>query len=171
MRDSSATARSNTQDASRFCSASAAWTIPLRSRLSDSARSFPPAIHEIVKELSAINIERFPNATLDLLRTFLEKTIKAYAEILNEDIKKRSNDQGFVYLSNCLIWLEEHFKSTGQNAFLQPLQKIRSERYGFVGSKSHLDATNHNHHVVAVPDDVRDCWITIEGVLKAVLKP
>ena len=133
--------------------------------------SFPASIHEIVKELSAINIQRFPNATLDLLRTFLEKTIKAHAEVLGEEIKKSSNEQGFVYLSNCLVWLEQHFKSTGQTAFIQPVQKIRSGRHGFVGSKAHLDATNHNHHIVATPDDVRECWATIESVMKAVLKP
>jgi hypothetical protein len=132
--------------------------------------AFPASIHEIVKELSAINIQRFPNATLDLLRTFLEKTVKAYAEVLGEEIRKKSNDQGFVYLSNCLIWLEEHFKSTGQTAYIQTLQKIRGERYGFVGSKAHLDATNHNHHIFATPDDVRECWTTIEGVIRAVLK-
>ncbi len=133
--------------------------------------TFPASIHEIVKELSAINIQRFPNATLDLLRTFLEKTIKAHAEVLGEDIRKGSNEQGFVYLSNCLVWLEEHFKTTGQTAFIQPVQKIRGGRYGFVGSKAHLDATNHNHHIFATPDDVRECWATIEGVMKAVLKP
>ena len=134
-------------------------------------RTFPASIHEIVKELSAINIQRFPNATLDLLRTFLEKTIKAHAEVLGEDIKKGSSEQGFVYLSNCLVWLEEHFKTTGQTAFIQPVQKIRGGRYGFVGSKAHLDATNHNHHIFATPDDVSECWATIEGVMKAVLKP
>lgn len=133
--------------------------------------TFPASIHEIVKELSAINIQRFPNATLDLLRTFLEKTIKAHAEVIGEDIKKGSNERGFVYLSNCLVWLEEHFKTTGQAAFIQPVQKIRGGRYGFVGSKAQLDATNHNHHIFATPDDVRECWATIEGVMKAVLKP
>ena len=132
--------------------------------------AFPPSIHEIVKELSAINIQRFPNATLDLLRTFLEKTIKAYAEALGEDIRRGSNDKGFVYLSHCLIWLEDHFRTSGKTAYIQPLQKIRGGRYGFVGSKEHLDATNHNHHIFATPDDVRECWATIEGVLKAVLK-
>ncbi|MBD8063748.1 hypothetical protein [Oceanitalea stevensii] len=133
--------------------------------------SFPASIHEIVRELSAINIQRFPNATLDLLRTFLEKTIKAHAEVLGEEIKKSSNEQGFVYLSNCLVWLEQHFKSNGQTAFIQPVQKIRGGRYGFVGSKAQLDATNHNQHIFATPDDVRECWATIEGVMKAVLKP
>jgi hypothetical protein len=133
--------------------------------------TFPASVHEIVKELSAINIQRFPNATLDLLRTFLEKTIKAYAEVLGQDIRKGSNQQGFVYLSNCLIWLEDHFRTHGRTAYIQPVLKIRGGRYGFVGSKEHLDATNHNHHICATPDDVRECWATIEGIVKAVLKP
>ena len=133
--------------------------------------SFPPSIHEIVKELSAINIQRFPNATLDLLRTFVEKTIKAYAEVLGDDIRKGSNEKGFVYLSNCLVWLESHFRATGMTAYIQPVQKIRGGRYGFVGSKEHLDATNHNHHIFATSDDVRESWATIEGIMKAVLKP
>ncbi|EFG48695.1 hypothetical protein HMPREF0183_0049 [Brevibacterium mcbrellneri ATCC 49030] len=133
--------------------------------------AFPASIHEIVKELSAINIQRFPNATLDLLRTFLEKTIKAYAEALGEDIRKGSNEKGFVFLSNCLVWLEDHFRTTGMTALIQPVQKVRGGRYGFVGSKEHLDSTNHNHHIFATPDDVRESWATIEGIMKAVLKP
>ena len=133
--------------------------------------TFPPAVHQISNELGAINIQRFPNATLDLLRTFLEKSIKAYAESLEEDIRKSSQDQGFVFLGNCLTWLEEYFKVTGKTAYLQPLQRLRGGRYGFVGSKSHLDATNHNHHIFATPDEVRECWASIEGVLRAVLKP
>ncbi|WP_205538663.1 hypothetical protein [Mycobacterium kyogaense] len=132
--------------------------------------AFPASVHEIVKELSAINIQRFPNAALDLLRTFLEKAIKAYAEALGQNIRRGSNQQGFVYLSNCLIWLEDHFRTQGATAYIQPVQKIRGGRYGFVGSKEHLDAINHNHHICAEPDDVRECWATIEGIMKAVLK-
>src|SRR5690606_19428937 len=111
--------------------------------------SYPPSIHEIVKELSAINVQNFPNATFDLIRTFLEKTIKAYAEALGEDIRNDSNDEGFVFLSHCLIWLENHFRTTGRRAYIQPILKIRKGRKGFVGSKEHLDATNHNHHIFA----------------------
>lgn len=134
--------------------------------------TFPASIHEIVKELSAINIQRFPNATLDLLRTFLEKTIKAYAETLGENIQKKGfNEKGFVFLSNCLVWLENHFRAEDMTALIQPVQKIRGGRYGFVGSKEHLDATNHNHHIFATPDDVRESWATIEGIMRAVLNP
>lgn len=132
---------------------------------------FPASIHQIHNELGALRIDRFPNATLDLLRTFLEKSIKAYAEAIGDEVKKKSQEQGFVYLSNCLVWLEEHFKSTKQTALVQPIQKIRGIKTGFVGTKEHLDATNHNHQIVATPDDVREAWVMMEPVIKAVLKP
>lgn len=132
---------------------------------------FPHPIHAIFDELTKINIERFPNATLDLLRTFLEKAIKARAELLGEDIKSSSNSNGYVHLSNCLVWLEQHFKDTGKRSLIQPIQKVRGLKNGtFVVSKEHLDAINHNHQIYATSDDVRTFWVTIEGVMKEVLK-
>lgn len=133
--------------------------------------TFPASIHAMVNELSAINIERFPNATLDLLRTFLEKSIKAYADSVGEDIRQRSNAKGFVYLSHCLVWLELHFKETHTTQYIQPIQKVRGISYGFIGSKEHLDATNHNHLIVATSADVRASWAAIEPIIKAILKP
>lgn len=149
---------------------------PPKSRYIDTSnlvvpQGFPASIHQIHGELGAIRIDRFPNATHDLMRTFLEKSIKAYADSIGQEIKKKSQDQGFVFLSNCLVWLEEHFKSTKQTSLIQPIQKIRGIRTGFVGTKEHLDATNHNHQIVATPDDVRETWVMMEPVLKAVFKP
>lgn len=89
------------------------------------ASGFPQAIGLISTELSMLNITRFPNAAFDLLRTFLEKTIKAYAASLGEDIKRSSNATGFVYLSNALIWLEQHVKNTGRTELIQVVQKVR----------------------------------------------
>jgi hypothetical protein len=136
------------------------------------ATGFPPAIGFILNELSLINVNRFPNATFDLLRTFLEKTIKAYAAKLNQDIKKSSNQVGYVYLSNALIWLEEHVKTTGLTALIQVIQKIRGGKIeGFIASKTHLDAINHNQEIFATPSDVRECWNTMRVLLALMLKP
>jgi hypothetical protein len=90
--------------------------------------TFPESIRAILAELSTLNIQRFPNAALDILRTFLEKTIKAYAEVKGEEIKKSSNEKGFVFLSNCLVWLEQHVKDLGLTAYVQVIVKIRSGR-------------------------------------------
>ena len=134
--------------------------------------TFPQPIHAIFYELSRINITRFPNATLDLLRTFLEKTIKAYADSLNEEIKDTSNQTGYVYLSDALKWLESHVKNIGKRAFVQVIVKIRAGRLsGYVSSMDHLNAINHNHHISASAEDARECWNTMKGLLSFILKP
>jgi uncharacterized membrane protein YgcG len=133
---------------------------------------FPPAIYLILAELSSININRFPNATFDLLRTFLEKSTKAYAAKLNEEIKNTAHLNGFVQLSHALTWLDQHLKSEGQTALIQVVQKIRSGKItDFISSKSHLDAINHNHLIFATPSDVRECWNTMKPLLQFMLKP
>ena len=135
------------------------------------ASGFPP-IGMILSELSMINVNRFPNATFDLLRTFLEKTIKAYAAKLGQEIKKSSNQSGFVYLSNALIWLEEYVKTTGHTSLIQVVQKIRAGKIeGYISSKTHMDAINHNHEIFATTGDVRECWTTMKALLSFMLKP
>lgn len=136
------------------------------------ATGFPPAIGFILAELASINLNRFPNATFDLLRTFLEKSIKAHAAKLNVEIKNTVNLNGFVQLSQALTWLEEHLKSEGQTALIQVVKKIRSGKISdFISSKTHLDAINHNHLIFATPSDVKECWNTMKPLLQFMLKP
>lgn len=42
---------------------------------------------------------------------------------------------------------------------------------GYVSSKSHLDAINHNYEIFATPTEVRECWNTIRAFLLFMLKP
>ena len=136
------------------------------------ASGFPPAVGMILSELSVLNVNRFPNAAMDMLRTFLEKTIKAYAARLDEEIKKSSNEHGFVYLSNALVWLEEHVKTTGHTPLIQVVQKVRAGKLeGYVASKNHMDAINHNYEIFATTGDVRECWTTMKTLLTLMLKP
>lgn len=133
---------------------------------------FPESIRAIFGELSTLNIQRFPNAALDLLRTFLEKVIKAYAESLNENIRNTSNQNGFVQLGHCLIWLEEYLKTNNKTAYLQVISKIRGNRIGdYIMTVDHMNAINHNHQVFASADEVRSCWDGMLGLIKVMLKP
>ncbi|MFJ9248836.1 hypothetical protein [Streptomyces sp. NPDC101776] len=137
--------------------------------------AYPPAIHKIYAELALINIKKYPNATLDLLRTFLEKSIKAYAEKLKIDLKQHAGQQsgsGFVQLAHCLTWLEEHLKNTKQTAFIQVIKKVRGNQVGvYTPTVDHMNAINHNHHVFATSEEVRDCWDGMEGLIRVMLKP
>ncbi|WP_433891777.1 hypothetical protein [Streptomyces sp. CA-111067] len=136
--------------------------------------SYPPTIRKICEELTLINIKKFPNATLDLLRTFLEKAIKAYAEKLGVDLKQQTGQQagGYVQLGHCLTWLEEHLKTVRKTAFIQVLKKIRGNKIGgYIPTVDHMNAINHNHHVFATADEVRNCWDGMEGLIRMMLKP
>lgn len=140
---------------------------------------YPRAISLTLQELSALNIEKFPNATFDLIRTFLEKTIKAYAERLGVDIRTSSNNQGgannlngFVQLSHCLTWLELHFQANGPISLVQVVRRVKSGRLtDYIGSAEYMNAINHNHHIFATADDVRTCWSAIDSLLREMLKP
>ncbi|WFE59661.1 hypothetical protein [Micromonospora sp. WMMD712] len=145
--------------------------------------SYPLAIHQIMKELSNLRIDKFPNAVLDLIRTFLEKSIKAYAESKGEDIRASLNAAAvkanpnakpsvkFVQLGECLIWLEKHFQENGPTSLRQVVAKIRAGKVAtdYIASADHMNAINHNHQVFATTTDVRECWDTMRGLLKAIL--
>jgi hypothetical protein len=138
------------------------------------ADDYPPAIRKIHAELSLINIKRFPNATLDLLRTFLEKSIKAYAARMGEDIRKNAglHNYGYVQLGHCLTWLEEYCKTSGQTSLIQVISKIRGNGIGgYIPTMDHMNAINHNHEVFATAEEVRACWDGMEGLIKTLLKP
>ena len=131
---------------------------------------YPEAVKLSLQELSAINIQRFPNATFDLMRTFLEKSIKAYAESLNEDMRRNGNN-GYVYLRNCLEWLEARVTANGPRYLVQVLKQLQSNKVSdFTTSSDYLNAINHNHHVFVTTEEVRKSWAQMVSVLTEVLK-
>ena len=132
---------------------------------------FPPSVDRILQEFSTLNVDAHPNAAFDLLRTLLEKTIKSFAEAGGEEIKKTNNQKGYVYLSDCLKWLEDWFSAHGPRSQVQVVQKIRSNQSrDFHGSTNLMNAINHNHKIVADGNDVRASFDTMQPVLAEILK-
>ncbi|MEV6908323.1 hypothetical protein [Amycolatopsis sp. NPDC051071] len=134
--------------------------------------SYPPSIGLILGEVARINIEFYPNATMDLLRTFLEKSIKAYAEELGVNLRPHGSN-GFVYLSHCFAWLEGHLRAKGNRGLAQVVKKLASDKIGgyYNVSLDALNAVNHNFKFHAIPDDVRNCWHSIYELMKVILAP
>jgi hypothetical protein len=135
--------------------------------------SFPASIGLMLAELTRINIAIYPNATMDLLRTFLEKSIKAYADSKGVDIRAHQNVAGFVYLSHCLRWLEDYLPTGGHRPLAQVVKKLASGKVSgyYSASTDALNAINHNHKVHAEAEDVRNCWSTMHELMKVVLAP
>jgi hypothetical protein len=132
--------------------------------------NFPDPVKILLLELSAINVVRFPNATFDLMRTFLEKSIKSHAEARGVNLKPKGN-QGYVYLKNCLEWMLEDAQKSGPKHIVQVLKQMMSGRVlDYPKSSDFMNALNHNHHVSVSTAEVRESWSQMKSVLAVALK-
>lgn len=131
-----------------------------------------PAIGTILDELSRLRYVDFPNATFDLMRTFIEKSIKAYADGLGQTIPSKG---AYVYLDSALAWLDEDVKAAGNKkklvqviARLRNNQKMNVYAYGLSGDL--LNAANHNHEIAVEKSEVLAAWDGIINLMRYVLR-
>jgi uncharacterized membrane protein YgcG len=135
-------------------------------------KAFPAAVQLHLQELSMLNFRSSPNTAFLALRALLEKSIKAYAESINEDIKNKYNNNGYVQLHHALHWLEDHFKANQVTALVQPTKRLRDGKLAnYTNSADALNAANHNHHFSVDGDEVLDCWHSMEPIIRQITKP
>jgi len=129
-----------------------------------------PSTERILDELGRINYHEFPNATFDLIRTFLEKSIKARAGRDGKAISGRRAG-AFVSLDDALSWLLTEVDAAGQRSLRQPINLLTSRRNftNFPGTKEFLDAANHNHQIFITPEEVKDLWDSNINIFKFIL--
>lgn len=132
--------------------------------------TYPVAIRQILDELTAISTKRLPNATMDLLRTFLEKVIKAYARDKNLTIVPKHG--GYVQLGDCLNWLSDHVQKlpnhSGLSAMIVKIQSRNPRQYPT--SAAYLNDINHNPDMYATQQDTHDLWEAMVGLMQLMLK-
>ncbi|HEY6729468.1 MAG TPA: hypothetical protein VI039_00385 [Solirubrobacterales bacterium] len=135
--------------------------------------AYPRAVGLCVEELSAVEVQRFPNAAFLLMRAVLEKSVKAFAEAKNEDIRgSGNNEKGRVYLSHALKWLLGYATANGSKSMIQPIEQVRTGRLvTYTNSSDALNALNHNHHFSVNPDEAVGMWGSIDPILRYVMRP
>lgn len=116
-----------------------------------------PGVGRVLWELQNIDYAKFPNATADLLRTFLEITLKKYLQEIGS-MPARSAGK-YIYLANVL----QKMKSDLQKAVNPGLAQVISE---IENNKWYLDSINHNPDVFAVEGRVKDAWDQILPLIK-----
>ena len=130
-----------------------------------------PAIGAILDELSKLRYVDFPNATFDLMRTFIEKSVKAYADGLKQTIPTKGP---YVYLDSALAWLEDDIKANGPKKLLQVVAKLRNNQkmnvYAYGTSGDLLNAANHNHEFSIDKSEVLAAWNGVIILLRYVLR-
>jgi hypothetical protein len=142
----------------------------------DLACSLPyPAIRRMLDELKGIDYYKFPNAAHDLLRSFLECSLKAYFDHRRIQVPRRAQGKtGYAYLKDVLEFAEGHFGQE-KRALVQVIRVIHGAAGGIQGayvfSEDFLNAINHNHAVFSTGDQVKAAWDQMEPLLRYVVDP
>ena len=129
-----------------------------------------PGVRRMLMELQNIDYHRFPNATHDLLRSFLECALKAYFD-QNGNTIKPAKGKHYVFLDDVLKAFKDEMDLAKNTELSQVTQKIISDTTMKSYSAQFLNATNHNPSVFAVDKDVETAWDTMEKLLRHILNP
>lgn len=132
-----------------------------------------PELEKVFSEVGRIPIRKFPNATHDLLRTVLEKTIKAYAESRNAIIPVKRGSH--VQLRDCLDWLVSEFDSREECRPIRHHAKLLKDgtsgnKFLYQSSQSYMNDINYNFRSCAIPEYVEGAWITMRPVIAFMFK-
>lgn len=146
-------------------------TIKKRTKLAPRDIDFTlqcPGVRRMLSELQKIDYHKFPNASHDLLRSFLECALKAYFDQKGVKIKPAGK---FVYLDDVLQAFKKEMDSAKNIELSQVTQRIISNTTMKSYSAQFLNATNHNPSVFAIPNDVEDAWDAMEKLFRYILNP
>lgn len=133
----------------------------------------PRPIAIITEELMRINYRKFPNATYDLLRSYLEKSIHAYAEYCGEKVAPKKQGQA-VGLEACLIWLESHTgnQANGLRNFRHSVQLLRDQKaHNRSTTLGLMNSVNHNPELSVQAEHVLNLWTHLHGIIKFLVDP
>ena len=125
-----------------------------------------PAVKRILKELQNINYSRFPHATYDLMRSFLECSLKSYFKSHGHTVGGRN---GRVQLEQALSTFIDSSNKFGD----ADLKQLASSIKGDAGMKAYtaelLNAANHNPYILISPTQVEEAWEKLEPLLRYLL--
>jgi len=129
-----------------------------------------PAVKRMLIELQGIDYHKFPNATHDLLRSFLECALKAYFDHCGNSIKP-AKGKNYVFLDDVLKAFKSEMDVDKNTQLSQLTQKIISDVTMVSYSAQAMNATNHNPSVFATDKEAEDAWDTMEKLFRYILDP
>ncbi|MFA5047873.1 MAG: ParB/Srx family N-terminal domain-containing protein [Patescibacteria group bacterium] len=128
-----------------------------------------PGVRRMLIELQGIDHHKFPNAAHDLLRSFLECSLKVYFDQSGNKLKPAKGN--YVYLNDALNAFKKEMDAIKNTELSQVTQRIISDTTMQSYSAQFLNATNHNPSVFAVSNDVENAWDTMEKLFRYILNP
>ncbi len=129
-----------------------------------------PGVRRMLRELQKITYRQLPNASHDLLRSFLECALKAYFEHKKAPVKPSAGKK-YVFLHDVLNAFSNEMHAENNKRLYQVARRVLSNNKMSSYSAEFFDATNHNPDVFALPQDVEDAWDMLEPLIRHVVNP
>ena len=128
-----------------------------------------PGVKRMLAELQTIDYHKFPNATHDLLRSFLECGLKAYFFHCGKIVKPARGP--YVFLDDVLREFKAKMDLAKNHELSQVTQKIMDKDSMNSYTAQALNATNHNPSIFSNDKDVEEAWDTMEKLFRYILNP
>jgi hypothetical protein len=126
-------------------------------------------VRRMLSELQEIDYRKFPNASHDLLRSFLECSLKAYFEQHGKTVKT-TRTGGYVFLDDVLNEFINEMKTAKHHRLQQVASRIKGNANMTSYSTLFLNATNHNPDVFATPEEVAQAWDAMEPLFRHIFQ-
>ena len=125
----------------------------------------------LYNELRDLPVKTFPNASHDLLRSFLECALVFYLKEKKHYDKLLKSDRHNPKLSELLTYVVSNDAGLiADPNLLQVVSQIKSD-YSESYSLERLNMINHNENWVSSEKDVRSAWAKLEVLIKELLNP
>lgn len=122
-------------------------------------------------ELRAINVRALPNATFDVIRTFIECAVKEYFVEAGDPVLHPSGGKNPVQLKHCLDHLDSRLGTdpTVRNGLLRLKSKQSSNPADYYSSAVALNDSNHEPDAVFTYEQVNQLWAQIKPLVKRLI--
>lgn len=127
------------------------------------------ALRELYDELRTILVKDFPNATHDLLRSFLECVLVEFLKQSEKYDKIKKNVSHEPKLGEMLAYLINEKIIQDEN-IIQTINEVKSN-WDKPYSLERMNMVNHNENYASVEKDVRSAWAKIEKLMIFILSP
>jgi len=123
----------------------------------------------LYNELKDIPVSDFPNATHDLLRSFLECTLIVYFKKTGEYAQIQKNQKHNPTLGEMLTHIINNKSESIKDVnIIETVKQIKTD-FDKPYSLERLNMINHNENWVAKEREVRETWARLEGLFKLML--
>jgi hypothetical protein len=123
----------------------------------------------LYSELKEIEIAKFPNASIDLLRSFLECSLLFYFKSIDEFEHIQKDEKHNPTLGEMLAHIiNGKCEKIDDNNLIEMIKQIKTD-FGKPYSLERLNMINHNEHWVANENEARSTWAKLEPLFKIIL--